>query len=47
MVENDALQRLADRYGISLNQAKNLVALFGNDRETLDREAVKLEGKRR
>ena len=45
--ENDALQRFADRYGISLNQAKNLVARFGNDRETLDREAVKLEGKRR
>ena len=45
--ENDALQRFADRYGISLNQAKNLVARFGNDRETLDREAEKLEGKRR
>lgn len=45
--ENDALQRFADRYGISLNQAKNLVARFGNDRETLDREAGKLEGKRR
>ena len=45
--ENDALQRFADRYGISLNQAKNLVARFGTDRETLDREAVNLEGKRR
>ena len=40
--EDDALQRFADRNGISLNQAKNLVARFGNDRATLDGEAAKL-----
>lgn len=45
--ENDVLQRFADRYDIGLNHAKNLVARFGNDRATLDREAVELKGKRR
>jgi hypothetical protein len=42
--EDDALQRFADRYGISLNQAKNLVARFGSDRAMLDGEAAKLGG---
>ena len=44
--ENDALQRFADRYGISLNQAKNLVARFGNSRAILEEEAAKLERER-
>ena len=44
--EDDALQRFADRYGISLNRAKTLVARFGNDRATLYDEAAKLERER-
>lgn len=40
--ERYEVQYLADRTGISPDEARDLIARFGNDRETLEREARKL-----
>jgi hypothetical protein len=40
--ERYEIQYLADKHGISPEQARELVDKHGNDRETLDREAMKL-----
>lgn len=36
------IQHLAQKHRISTDEARDLVERFGNDRETLDREAEKL-----
>ena len=36
------VQHFAEANGLSINQALDLIEKFGNDRETLDREAKKL-----
>ena len=35
------LQYFADKHGISIGKARDLIDRFGNDREALDREASK------
>jgi hypothetical protein len=40
--ERYEVQHLAERTGISPDEARELIARFGNDRETLEREARKL-----
>lgn len=40
--ERYELQHFASRHGISTDEAKTLIERFGNDRETLEREAAKL-----
>lgn len=40
--QDHAVQYLKDSAGISLDQARDLFHRFGNDRETLEREARKL-----
>ena len=40
--ERYEVQHLAERTGISTNEARELIEKFGNDRETLEREAAKL-----
>ncbi|HQZ13374.1 MAG TPA: DUF3606 domain-containing protein [Devosia sp.] len=40
--ERYEIQHLAERFGISTNEARELIETFGNDRETLEREAMKL-----
>ena len=40
--ERYEVQHLAERTGISTNEARELIETFGNDRETLEREALKL-----
>lgn len=40
--ERYEVQYFADRTGISPDEARDLIARFGNDRETLEREARKL-----
>jgi hypothetical protein len=40
--ERYEVQHLAERTGISSDQARDLIQRFGNDRETLEREAKKL-----
>ena len=37
------VQDLADAYGLSINQALDLIERHGKDREILDREASKLK----
>lgn len=36
------VQHLAERHGISTDEARELIERFGTDREILDREAEKL-----
>ena len=36
------VQDLADAYGLTINQALDLIERYGHDRDTLDREARKL-----
>jgi hypothetical protein len=40
--ERYEVQHLAERAGISTDEARELIERFGNDRETLEREAKKL-----
>ena len=40
--ERYEVQHLAERTGISTDEARELIEKFGNDRETLEREAAKL-----
>jgi hypothetical protein len=40
--ERYEVQHLAERTGISTDEARDLIERFGNDRETLEREANKL-----
>lgn len=40
--ERYEVQHLAERHGISTDEARDLIERFGNDREILDREATKL-----
>jgi hypothetical protein len=40
--ERYEVQHLAERTGISTDEARELIERFGNDRETLEREASKL-----
>jgi len=40
--ERYEIQHLAERHGISTDEARELIERFGNDRDTLDREAAKL-----
>jgi hypothetical protein len=40
--ERYEVQHLAERTGISTDEARELIEKFGNDRETLEREARKL-----
>jgi hypothetical protein len=40
--ERYEVQHLAERTGISTAEARDLIERFGNDRETLEREAAKL-----
>ncbi len=40
--ERYEVQHLAERTGISTDEARELIERFGNDRETLEREAAKL-----
>lgn len=40
--ERYEVQHLAERTGISTDEARQLIEQFGNDRETLEREAMKL-----
>ncbi len=42
--ERYEVQHLAERTGISTNEARELIDKFGNDRDTLEREAAKLRG---
>jgi len=42
--ERYEVQHLAERHGLSTDEARELIERFGNDRETLDREAAKLRG---
>lgn len=37
------VQHLAERHGISTDEARELIERFGNDRDVLDREAEKLK----
>jgi hypothetical protein len=41
--EDYEVRYFADENGISMDQARELIARFGNDRETLNREARKLK----
>lgn len=43
--ERYEVQHLAERYGISTDEALELVERFGSDRETLEREAAKLRSR--
>jgi hypothetical protein len=40
--EDYEVRRLAERHGISLEQARELIERHGNDRETLDQAASRL-----
>lgn len=40
--ERYEVQDFASRHGISAEEARELIARFGNDRATLDREAAKI-----
>lgn len=40
--EDYEVQYLAKKHGLSAEQARELIARHGNDRDTLDREAEKL-----
>ena len=40
--ERYEVQHLAERHGLSTDEARELIERFGSDRETLDREAEKL-----
>lgn len=40
--ERYEVQHLAERTGLSTNEARELIEKFGNDRETLEREAMKM-----
>jgi hypothetical protein len=40
--EDYEVEHFARKHGISAEQVRDLIARFGNDRETLDREASKL-----
>jgi hypothetical protein len=40
--EQYEVQHLAERTGLSTDEARDLIERFGNDRETLEREAKKL-----
>jgi 3-hydroxyisobutyrate dehydrogenase-like beta-hydroxyacid dehydrogenase len=40
--EHYEVQHLAERTGISTDEARELIERFGNDRDTLEREAAKL-----
>lgn len=40
--ERYEVQHLAERTGISTNEARELIERFGNDRDMLEREAMKL-----
>ena len=42
--EDYEVRYFAEQNGISMDQARDLIARFGNDRETLNREARKLKG---
>lgn len=39
------VQHLAERHGISTDEARELIERFGTDREILDREAEKLRAR--
>jgi predicted transcriptional regulator len=39
------IQRLAERHGISTDEARELIEQFGNDHDILDREADKLRAR--
>lgn len=41
--EDYEIRYFADQNGISVEQARDLIRRFGNDRETLTREAKKLK----
>jgi hypothetical protein len=41
--EDYEVRYFADQNGISMDQARELIRQFGNDRETLNREAQKLK----
>jgi len=43
--ERYEVQHVAERYGISTAEALELIERFGNDRETLEREAAKLRSR--
>lgn len=43
--EHYEVQHLAGRHGLSTDEARELIERFGNDRDTLDREAAKLRGR--
>lgn len=40
--ERYEVQHLAERHGISTDEARDLIERFGNNRDVLDREAEKL-----
>lgn len=40
--ERYEVQHLAERTGLSTDEARELIQKFGNDRDTLEREAAKL-----
>lgn len=40
--ERYEIQHLAERHGLSTDEARDLIERFGNDRETLEKEAAKL-----
>jgi hypothetical protein len=40
--EPSEVAHLARRHGLSADEARDLIARFGNDRATLDREAEKM-----
>ena len=43
--ERYEVQHLAERHGISTDEARELIERFGNDRDVLDREAEKLRAR--
>lgn len=43
--ERHEVQHLAERFGISTDEVRDLIERFGNDRETLEREAAKLRSR--
>ena len=41
--EDYEVRYFADRHGLSMDQARELIARHGNDRETLDRAAERMK----
>lgn len=40
--EDYEVRHFADKHGISMDKARELIEKYGNDRETLDREAARI-----